>query len=226
MRVLWIPPADAIADFPVSEFNWNLTTVHSLDEAIAFIHKTEFQAILILIGRMAENGLKIVSGLARAKCSSPIIACMESNDTIDRIWALRHGAITCVQWPLSLDELELSVRAVARHKSGAHSNTIEARGVCLNIAAKQFTVGETVIPFTRREYQLLELLFLNQGRLITRDKIMNHLYDYDEEPEQKIIDVLICKIRKRIKSIVGPMDFVETVWGGGYRVPNCQSVAQ
>lgn len=220
MRVLLISPAGfghRIAGFS-ADLAWNLTCVDNVEEALEFTLKTEFQAVFVATGDKPSAGLHTITCLANCAQSAPIIHCSEADDPYQRIRALELGALTCVQLPSSRDEIEMVVRAIVRHTNALGSNIIKVGGVVLDLVEKRFQADGNAMLLSLREYQLLELLFLNKGRLVTREKIMNHLYDHEEEPHQKIIDVLVCKIRQRLRIILGDLDLIKTVWGLGYRV--------
>jgi DNA-binding response OmpR family regulator len=202
MRVLLVAPLylhRKVMDLTLKT-KWNLTCVESADEGLEFTKKTEFQSTLVTASTIFREGFHTISYLARNKFSSPIIAWLEINQKTDRVRALELGALTSIQLIADLEELEMAILAVVRTIAARNyfttPNTIEVGGIVLNIEKKQFAMGETIISLQLREYQILDLLFLNKGKPVTRDRIMNHLYDNDEETGQKVIDVLVCNIRK------------------------------
>lgn len=224
MRVLLIAPTglEHRVVALTTALAWNLTCVCSVEEALEFTRKTEFQAIFVTIGHQPSTAFQAISCLKRSKCSVPIVACLEANQIHHRIRALEVGSLTSVQLPSNREEFEMVVRAIVRHTNTLTSNTIAIGDVVLDFVGKHVQAYGATIPFTFREYQLLELFFLNKGKLVTREKIMNHLYDHDNEPDQKIIDVLVCKIRHRLRGALGDQAVIETVWGLGYRTNDCQ----
>lgn len=88
--------------------------------------------------------------------------------------------------------------------------------VSVNLDAKSVTVGDKPVHLTGKEYQMFELLSLRKGSTLTKEMFLNHLYGGMDEPELKIIDVFICKLRKKLSNATGGENYIETVWGRGY----------
>ena len=102
-------------------------------------------------------------------------------------------------------------------RSKGHSQSIITTGdIKVNLDAKTVEVGDHRVHLTGKEYQMLELLSLRKGTTLTKEMFLNHLYGGMDEPELKIIDVFICKLRKKLAQATGGEHYIETVWGRGY----------
>ena len=118
--------------------------------------------------------------------------------------------------PFHKDELVARIHAVVRRSKGHAQSVIVTGDLCVNLDTKTVEVGGARVHLTGKEYQMLELLSLRKGTTLTKEMFLNHLYGGMDEPELKIIDVFICKLRKKLASAAGGKNFIETVWGRGY----------
>ena len=200
---------------------WNLTCVTNVEGALAYVIRTEFQAILVTFGNQSSEAYRAIRCLERSKCASPIMACLEDDPVSHRIRVLELGAVISAQLPSSAAEIEIVVRAIVRHTSALTSNVVLTGHIALNLIEKQFSANGETIQFTLRQHQILEFLFLNKGKPVSGDRIMNHLYNGEEELHEKIVDVQICNIRQRLRAVLGDKDVIETVCGLGFFVVNC-----
>ena len=86
----------------------------------------------------------------------------------------------------------------------------------VNLEARVVGVDDQPVRLTGKEYAILELLTVLKGTIVTREMLLNHLYGGTDEPELKIIDVFVCKLRKKLAQAAGGDHYIETVWGRGY----------
>ncbi len=108
------------------------------------------------------------------------------------------------------------IHAIIRRSKGHAQSIIRTGRICVNLDAKTVEVGGSPVHLTGKEYQMLELLSLRKGTTLTKEMFLNHLYGGMDEPELKIIDVFICKLRKKLNQATGGDNHIETVWGRGY----------
>ena len=118
--------------------------------------------------------------------------------------------------PFHKDELVARIHAVVRRSKGHAQSVIKTGDVLVNLDAKTVEVAGQRVHLTGKEYQMLELLSLRKGTTLTKEMFLNHLYGGMDEPELKIIDVFICKLRKKLASATHGEHYIETVWGRGY----------
>ena len=134
----------------------------------------------------------------------------------DKVRGLGFGADDYMTKPFHKDELIARIHAIVRRSKG-HAQSIIATGdLIVNLDAKTVEIGGHPVHLTGKEYQMLELLSLRKGTTLTKEMFLNHLYGGMDEPELKIIDVFICKLRKKLDAVSGGINYIETVWGRGY----------
>jgi two-component system cell cycle response regulator CtrA len=133
-----------------------------------------------------------------------------------KVKALANGADDYVVKPFHKDELIARMQAVIRRSRGFAHSVIRIGELTLDLDAKRVQIGSTPVHLTGREYQLVELLALRRGKTLTKDVFLTSLYGGQDEPEPKIIDVFICKVRKKLAMAGAGKSLIETVWGGGY----------
>ncbi len=108
------------------------------------------------------------------------------------------------------------IHAIIRRSKGHSQSIIHTGKIAVNLDAKTVDVGGKTVHLTGKEYQMLELFSLRKGTTLTKEMFLNHLYGGMDEPELKIIDVFICKLRKKLSTATGGENYIETVWGRGY----------
>ena len=108
------------------------------------------------------------------------------------------------------------IHAIVRRSKGHAQSVVITGDLCVNLDTKTVEVGGARVHLTGKEYQVLELLSLRKGSTLTKEMFLNNLYGGMDEPEIKIIDVFICKLRKKLANASGGKDYIETVWGRGY----------
>ena len=118
--------------------------------------------------------------------------------------------------PFHRQELIARIHAIVRRSKGHAQSVISTGKFSVNLDAKTVEVDGKAVHLTGKEYQMLELLSLRKGTTLTKEMFLNHLYGGMDEPELKIIDVFICKLRKKLSEATGGENYIETVWGRGY----------
>ncbi|MCA1970093.1 MAG: response regulator transcription factor, partial [Rhizobium sp.] len=134
----------------------------------------------------------------------------------DKVRGLGFGADDYMTKPFHKDELVARIHAIVRRSKGHAQSIIITGELIVNLDAKTVEVGGQRVHLTGKEYQMLELLSLRKGTTLTKEMFLNHLYGGMDEPELKIIDVFICKLRKKLANAAGGANYIETVWGRGY----------
>jgi two-component system cell cycle response regulator CtrA len=134
----------------------------------------------------------------------------------DKVRGLGFGADDYMTKPFHKDELVARIHAIVRRAKGHAQSVISTGDLVVNLDTKTVEVGTQRVHLTGKEYQMLELLSLRKGTTLTKEMFLNHLYGGIDEPELKIIDVFICKLRKKLAMATGGDHYIETVWGRGY----------
>ncbi len=146
-----------------------------------------------------------------------------ADDTESKIKGFGFGADDYMTKPFHREELVARIHAIIRRSKGHSQSIIHTGRVAVNLDAKTVEVEGKAVHLTGKEYQMLELLSLRKGTTLTKEMFLNHLYGGMDEPELKIIDVFICKLRKKLSNATGGENYIETVWGRGYVLRDPQS---
>jgi two-component system, cell cycle response regulator CtrA len=147
---------------------------------------------------------------------TPILILSGLSAIEDKVSGLGYGADDYKTKPFHKNELVARIHAIVRRSKGHAQSVINTGDLCVNLDAKTVEVNGAGLHLTGKEYQILELLSLRKGTTLTKEMFLNHLYGGMDEPEIKIIDVFICKLRKKLTSALDGKDYIETLWGRGY----------
>jgi len=176
----------------------------------------EYAAIILDLMLPDVNGFEVMLRLRSAKIKTPILI-LSGLVTVDhRIKGLGFGADDYLTKPFDKGELIARVHAIIRRSKGHSESVLRFDKVAINFDTRVVEVDGTKVHLTNKEYAILELLAMRKGTVLTKDMFLNHLYTSSHEPEIKIIDVFICKLRKKLQKASGGIDYIETVWGRGY----------
>ena len=151
-----------------------------------------------------------------ARVETPILILSGADDTESKIKGFGFGADDYLTKPFHREELVARIHAIIRRSKGHSQSVIHTGRVAVNLDAKTVEVEGKAVHLTGKEYQMLELLSLRKGTTLTKEMFLNHLYGGMDEPELKIIDVFICKLRKKLSNATGGENYIDTVWGRGY----------
>ena len=162
------------------------------------------------------SGFEVLRSLRIAKVRTPILILSGNIAIEDKVRGLGFGADDYMTKPFHRDELIARINAIVRRSKGHAQSIIHTGDLSVNLDTKIVEVGGNRVHLTGKEYQMLELLSLRKGTTLTKEMFLNHLYGGMDEPELKIIDVFICKLRKKLAHASNGLNFIETVWGRGY----------
>jgi two-component system, cell cycle response regulator CtrA len=162
------------------------------------------------------SGYEVLRSLRVAKVKTPILILSGLAGIEDKVKGLGFGADDYLTKPFHKDELVARIHAIVRRSKGHAQSVITTGDLIVNLDQKTVEVAGSRVHLTGKEYQMLELLSLRKGTTLTKEMFLNHLYGGMDEPELKIIDVFICKLRKKLANASGGQNYIETVWGRGY----------
>lgn len=214
MRILVVEPNFATAqsiEMMLKSESFNVYATDSGEEAIDLGKLYDYD-LIVLGDLLGASG--VIKRLRDAKVSTPIVVLSGLAGVDDIVRALGLGADDYMTKPFHNDELCARIHAIIRRSKGHPASIIVTGNLSVNLTAKTVAVEGAQIRLTAKEYAILELLSLRKGMTITKEMLLNHLYGGMDEPEIKIIDVFICKIRKKLRAVEG--HDVETIWGRGY----------
>jgi len=173
---------------------------------------------LILLDLMLPDmdGYEVLRRLRQARVRTPILILSGLAELDAKIKGLGFGADDYVTKPFDRRELVARIQAIVRRSKGHSDSVIRTGKLTVNLDGRSVEVEGQPIHLTGKEYGILELLSLRKGTTLTKEMFLNHLYNGMDEPELKIIDVFICKLRKKLSSATQGENYIETVWGRGY----------
>lgn len=176
----------------------------------------DFDLILLDLNLPDMSGLEVLRTLRRGRNGTPVLMLTGTLEIESKVKALKLGADDYLTKPFHKDELVARIQAIVRRARGHAQSVISVGDLTIDLDAKLVHVNGQRIHLTGREYQTLELLALRKGKPLTKDVFLASLYGGLDEPGAKIIDVFICKVRKKLAPFADGRHVIETVWGGGY----------
>ncbi len=191
-------------------------TTDTLEEAISFIELYEFDLIVADLDNPAMPGIDMIREI-RAVSHIPVIGITTSIDPRLKIAALDMGADDVLTQLCGVDEFLARVRAVVRRRCGYVDSSLSSGRLNISLAQRMASVDGVPLRLGPKEFMLLELLMLKRGTAVSKAACMTHLYGTDEFPEAKTIDVVLCRLRKRLAP-QGLSDIIESVWGYGFKL--------
>jgi two-component system cell cycle response regulator CtrA len=219
MRVLLIEDDSATAqsiELMLKSERINVYTTDLGEEGIDLGKIYDYDLILLDLNLPDMTGFEVLRKLRISRVKTPTLILSGLAAIEDKIKGLGFGADDYVTKPFHKDELMARIHAIVRRSKGHAQSVIDSDDLCVNLDTKTVEVNGVRVHVTSKEYQMLELLALRKGTTLTKEMFLSHLYDGMEEPEAKIIDVFICKLRKKLANASGGKDYIETVWGRGY----------
>ncbi len=219
MRILLVeddPTTSRSIELMLNHANLNVYATDLGEEGIDLAKLYDYDLILLDLNLPDMNGLEVLRQLRTARIDTPILILTGSDDTESKIKGFGFGADDYMTKPFHREELVARIHAIIRRSKGHSQSVIRTGAIEVNLDAKTVEVDGRTVHLTGKEYQILELLSLRKGTTLTKEMFLNHLYGGMDEPELKIIDVFICKLRKKLSKATGGENYIETVWGRGY----------
>ncbi len=230
MRVLLIEDDAAVArsiELMLKAAGFNIYITDLGEEGVDLGKVYEYDLIVLDLDLPDISGYDVLKQLRMARVNTPVLILSGEVDIEAKVKTLGYGADDYLTKPFNKDELVARITAIVRRSKGHAESVIRTGDILVNLDAKTVEVDGERVHLTGKEYQMFELLSLRKGTTLTKEMFLNHLYGGMDEPEVKIIDVFICKLRKKLKEATGKECPIETVWGRGYvlRDPKSQGKA-
>lgn len=219
MRILLVeddPTTSRSIELMLTHANLNVYATDLGEEGIDLAKLYDYDLILLDLNLPDMDGLEVLRQLRLARIDTPILILTGADDTENKIKGFGFGADDYMTKPFHREELVARIHAIIRRSKGHSQSIIKTGSIAVNLDAKTVDVDGRTVHLTGKEYQILELLSLRKGTTLTKEMFLNHLYGGMDEPELKIIDVFICKLRKKLTAATDGENFIETVWGRGY----------
>ncbi|NQW10403.1 MAG: response regulator transcription factor [Alphaproteobacteria bacterium] len=219
MRILLVEDDDAMArsiELMLQAEGWMVDRTDQGEDGLEIGQLYDYDLILLDIMLPDMNGYEVLRNLRQARVTTPILILSGLAELDAKIKGLGFGADDYVTKPFDRRELIARIQAIVRRSMG-HSDSVIATGkLAINLDARTVEVNGQPLHLTGKEYGILELLSLRKGTTLTKEMFLNHLYNGIDEPELKIIDVFICKLRKKLSNATSGENYIETIWGRGY----------
>jgi len=219
MRVLLIeddPTTAESIELILRKADLNTYVTDSGEEGIELAKLYDYDLILLDLSLPDMDGYDVLRKLRLSRIGTPTLI-LTGQDGIDsKLKGFSVGADDYLTKPFDREELIARIHAIVRRSKGHAQPIISTGKIAVNLDAKTVEADGHPVHLTGKEYQMLELLSLRKGSTLTKEMFLNHLYGGMDEPEVKIIDVFICKLRKKLALATEGANYIETVWGRGY----------
>jgi two-component system, cell cycle response regulator CtrA len=219
MRVLLIEDDSSVAqsiELMLKSESFNVYTTDLGEEGVDLGRLYDYDIILLDLNLPDMSGFEVLRSLRLSKVRTPILILSGLASIEHKVKGLGFGADDYMTKPFHKTELIARVHAIVRRSQGHAQSVVQTGDLSVNVDAKTVHINHVGVNLTGKEYQMLELLSLRRGTTITKEMFLGQLYGGMDEPEIKIIDVFVCKLRKKLAAASGGKDYIETVWGRGY----------
>jgi two-component system, cell cycle response regulator CtrA len=227
MRVLLIEDDSSIAqsiELMLKSESFNVYTTDLGEEGVDLGRLYDYDIILLDLNLPDMSGFEVLRSLRVSKVRTPILILSGLASIEHKVKGLGFGADDYMTKPFHKTELIARVHAIVRRSQGHAQSVVQTGDLSVNVDAKTVHINQVGVNLTGKEYQMLELLSLRRGTTITKEMFLGQLHGGMDEPEIKIIDVFICKLRKKLAVASGGKDYIETVLGRGYLLREPQEV--
>jgi two-component system, cell cycle response regulator CtrA len=219
MRLLLIEDDSAAAqsiELMLKSEGFTVYTTDLGEEGIDLGKIYDYDIILLDLNLPDMSGFEVLRSLRISKVKTPTLILSGLGGIEDKVKGFGVGADDYMTKPFHRDELVARIHAIVRRSKGHAQSVIQTDDLVVNLDTKTSEVNGARVHLTGKEYAMLELLSLRKGMTLTKEMFLNHLYGGIDEPEVKIIDVFMCKLRKKLAGASGGKNYIETVWGRGY----------
>jgi two-component system cell cycle response regulator CtrA len=219
MRVLLIEDDTSMAktiELMLSSEGFNVYSTDLGEEGLDLGKLYDYDIIILDLNLPDMHGYDVLRKLRTSKVETPILILSGMAEPDKKVRGLGFGADDYLTKPFHREELIARIHAIVRRSKGHAQSVIKTGKLTVNLDTKSVEVDGQRLHLTGKEYAMLELLSLRKGTTLTKEMFLNHLYGGMDEPELKIIDVFICKLRKKLAAATGGDNYIETVWGRGY----------
>jgi len=219
MRILLIEDDPSTADsieLILKKADLNPYVTDSGEEGIELAKLYDYDLIILDLTLPDITGYDVLRKLRLARVETPTLILSGADATESKLKGFGIGADDYLTKPFNREELVARIHAIVRRSKGHAQSVIRTGKIAVNLDAKTVEANGHPVHLTGKEYQMLELLSLRKGSTLTKEMFLNHLYGGMDEPEVKIIDVFICKLRKKLALATSGANYIETVWGRGY----------
>jgi diguanylate cyclase (GGDEF)-like protein len=228
MRILLIEDEEVLANVllqSLTKQNYVVDLAEDGEMGWEYTQVTNYSLILLDVGLPKLDGIRLCQRLRDSGCHTPILLMTAKDATSDRIRGLDAGADDYLIKPLDLGELQARIRALLRRGDAPRTPVLEMGGLCLDPRSCEVTYNQKLLQLTPKEYSLLELFLRNPARVFSRGDMIEHLWTFDDPPQEETVKSHIKGLRQKLKA-VGAVDWIENVYGLGYRLNSAKITKQ
>ncbi|HVY15969.1 MAG TPA: response regulator transcription factor [Rhodopila sp.] len=223
MRILLVERTRNSVSSYLDHQHFVLLCAEDADEAMSLLRYDSFDIVVLNMGFRIYDTFGLIRRMRAAKDNTPILA-LTGAKPHDRVKALTLGADDAASLPLEYCELHARLASIVRRNRGFSQSMLEVGNLRLCLATRRTHFGKAEIHLTGREMDILEVLMLRRDSIVTKSTLLDQLYGGIDQPNAKILDVLVCRLRKKLEQ-AGAEHLIRTVWGHGYTVvspsPEC-----
>lgn len=222
MKLLIIEDDAKIAGYIAKGFADNgdkAETVANGDDALTLALEGDYDLLIVDVMLPGRDGLSLIEELRASACQVPVIILSAKRSVEDRVRGLQTGSDDYLTKPFSFTELLARAQALLRRAQHNGESSMAARlycqDLCLDPMRKTVTRADQTLVLQPREFQLLEYFLRNQGRVLSKTLILQHVWDYNFDPQTNVVDVLVCRLRAKIDKEFS-VKLLHTLRGVGY----------
>ncbi len=223
MRILIVEDDEILANTlkeGLIEEGYAVDVAYSGDDGLYMAETMPYDVIILDLMLPEVDGLTILERLRKKGIETPVLILTARDSIDDKVKGLDRGADDYITKPFEFSELLARIRALLRRASGNRSPVIKIRDITIDTASHEVYKGGKKVPLSSKEYSILLYLVTNRGKVVTREELMEHVYDWEKSIESNVIDVYINFLRKKLSK-----DLIETVRGAGYIIRKDEEVS-
>lgn len=206
---------NTILNMKLTDAGYSVDSCYDGKEAILYLKSADYDLVILDINMPGADGFAVLDSLRKAGKKTPVLFLTARDSISDRVRGLDAGANDYLVKPFSLEELMARIRVLTRTAHGSSDNVLTAADLTLDIASHEVRRAGVLIELSAKEYQLLQYLLYNKGIVLSREKIENHIWNFDYEGGTNVVDVYISYLRKKIDGNHS-QKLIRTVRGVGY----------
>ena len=219
MHILVVEDDPIVADvlgMTLEESGYFETTADSIESALFELKHNQIDAVLLDLNLPDGDGTRLARLIRKNHMPVPILVVSGNSGIDDKITALGAGAVGYPTKPFDRHELVANLDAIIRRTHGHSAATVNAGNLMVDLSRNYAKIGDARLDLMAKEFRIIEFLALRKGAVLSKDAFLNHLYGGIDEPEPKIIDVFMCKLRRKLADAGATGVVIDTIWGQGY----------
>ena len=195
--------------------NYSVDTVYDGQEALDYLEGQEYDGVILDIMMPKKNGIEVLKTVRAHKNQVPVLLLTAKTQVDDRVEGLDAGADDYLGKPFAMKELLARVRAMTRRREGLTDNLLTIGNLSLNRLTFELSVGEEKVRLANKDFQMMEMLMVNPGQIISTDRFMEKIWGYDSETEISVVWVYVSNLRKRLAALGADVE-IKAVRNQGY----------